>query len=102
MQEQRAFDTAKLVRYMISIFTIQEAAMPRQPNNTISGGPFKEPTITLVWNKATVVPGYDAARYRKDRCGAWIARSSYGTMGDHGWEIDHLKPVAKGGIDDLG
>jgi len=76
--------------------------MARQPNTTTTGSAFKEPTITLIWNKATVVSGYDPAQYRKDGCGAWIARSSYGTLGDHGWEIDHSKPVAKGGTDDLG
>lgn len=75
--------------------------MAKQPNTTTAGGPFREPTITLVWNKATVVPGYDPAKYRKDGCGAWIARSSYGSLGEHDWEIDHMKPVVRGGSDDL-
>ena len=75
--------------------------MARQPNSTVAGGAFKEPTTTMIWNKATVVQGYDSAKYRKDGCGAWIARSSYGTLGDHGWEIDHIRPVARSGGDDL-
>ena len=76
--------------------------MARQSNTTATGGSFSEATINLVWSKATVSPGQDSAKFRKDRCGAWIARSSYGTLGDHGWEIDHDKPVAKQGSDDLG
>lgn len=75
--------------------------MARNFNTTISGGGFDERTVNLVWSKAAVVPGYDSATYRKDTCGAWIGRSSYGTTGDHGWEIDHVKLVARGGSDDL-
>lgn len=28
-------------------------------------------------------------------------RSAYGSADNNGWEIDHIKPVAKGGADDL-
>jgi hypothetical protein len=40
---------------------------------------------------------------RKDGCGAWIDWAAYGqtTQNGYGWEIDHIKPVAKGGSDDL-
>ncbi len=31
-----------------------------------------------------------------------MKRSEYGnTNSDHGWEVDHEKPVARGGSDDL-
>lgn len=68
---------------------------------SVSGERFSESMITTVWSKGLVIAGYDPADYRKDRCGARMKRSSYGTMGQFGWEIDHLKPVAKGGTDDL-
>jgi hypothetical protein len=75
--------------------------MPRLPNTTTSGRFFNALTIMLVWNKAQQVPGFDPNVYRKDSCGAWIEKSSYGTLGDYGWEVDHMKPVAKQGADDL-
>lgn len=57
-----------------------------------------------VWEKAVVVPGSDPDVWRKDVAGAWIKRDQYGNRNDelnHGWEIDHQKPVAKKGADDL-
>lgn len=75
--------------------------MSRNPSTTVSGGGFTQATIDAVWNKAQVAAGYDAGKFRKDRCGAWITKADYGTTGDHGWEIDHEKPVAKNGTDDF-
>ncbi|MCW1888209.1 MAG: HNH endonuclease [Candidatus Moranbacteria bacterium] len=58
--------------------------------------------ISLVWNKATIVPGNDPNVFRKDRFGAWIQYSAYGNRDhEYGWEIDHIIPVAAGGLDDL-
>ncbi len=49
--------------------------------------------IQAVWEKGTVVSPYDARQYRKDACGAWIARSAHGNRnGKLGWEIDHIDP----------
>lgn len=75
--------------------------MARQPNTNGHGQPFDQVTINAVWEKATITQTHDASIYRKDTCGAWIQKSSYGTMGDYGWEIDHIKPVSKGGTDAL-
>ncbi|MCB9369612.1 MAG: HNH endonuclease [Calditrichaeota bacterium] len=75
--------------------------MARQHGTKRDGSSFGESTVTAVWDKGTVVAGRDAAEYRKDSCGAIIRRASYGTLGDFGWEIDHDKPVAKNGSDDL-
>ena len=67
----------------------------------LEGSSFDQTTINFVWQKAQGVSGYDENEYRKDRCGAWIRKQSYGTTSDYGWEIDHIKPLAKGGTDDL-
>jgi hypothetical protein len=73
--------------------------MARQPNTTTSGGPFDEKTVEAVWQKGTPEPAYSG--FRKDTCGASMQRSKYGKTEQFGWEIDHIKPVAKGGTDDL-
>lgn len=63
---------------------------------------FTEEQIQKVWEKATVVVGNDSNVYRKDECGAWIARKQYGNRNSsYGWEIDHIKPQSKGGGDEL-
>ena len=57
--------------------------------------------IQKVWEKGTTIPGYSSATYRKDVCGATMQRNLYGTESTFGWEIDHIRPVAKGGSHDL-
>lgn len=77
--------------------------MARNRNTTSHGSTFDQATINYVWNRATIIPGHEPSQLRKDTCGAWIQKSSYGNASvDLGWEIDHIKPVAKGGGDDLG
>lgn len=73
--------------------------MTRQPNTATSGKPFDEATIEAVWKKAKEDPGYTT--FRKDLCGASIKKDAHGKTDTYGWEIDHIKPVAKGGTDDL-
>ena len=77
--------------------------MARTNNTRRAGGAFGEWTIQRVWEKANIVPGRDANVVRKDRCGALIQRNKYGdtTPKGVGWEVDHIKPVAHGGTDDL-
>jgi len=75
--------------------------MARNRNTKGDASPFDQATIDAVWRKAQELSGYDPNDYRKDSCGALIRKASYGTTGDYGWEIDHDKPVAKGGTDDL-
>jgi 5-methylcytosine-specific restriction endonuclease McrA len=71
-------------------------------NRNRNNGPFSSNEVSLVWRKATVVAGYDQNQYRKDVCGHWIQYGAYGnTNSEYGWEIDHIKPLAKGGSDDL-
>lgn len=63
---------------------------------------FSQWTVDSVWRKGQIVSGYDPDVIRKDSCGAWIKRAEYGnTESQHGWEIDHIKPVSIGGSDDL-
>lgn len=74
--------------------------MPRKANAPRSGGSFDVATIEAVWRKATLEPGLTG--FRKDVCGASMFRSRYGDRSStYGWEIDHIKPVALGGTDDL-
>lgn len=59
-------------------------------------------TIQKVWEKGAVAPGYDPKDWRRDQCGAWMARNQYGNRDSgYGWEIDHIKPVSDGGGDEL-
>lgn len=76
----------------------------RHYNSNTRGTSFTQAEITAVWQKGSVVPGYDPALYRKDACGAWMKKSMYGDTapGGYGWEVDHIKPVSKGGSDDIG
>ena len=73
--------------------------MIRRFNTTTSGGSFDPATVKAVWNKAMEDPGYTI--FKIDSCGATLQEEEYGKMTDYGWEIDHIKPVAEGGTDDL-
>lgn len=54
--------------------------------------------IVLVWQKATIVPGYNPAVIRKDRCGAWIKLADFGKRSSiYGWEVDHIIPTSRRG-----
>ena len=63
---------------------------------------FIQETIDAVWEKATISSDNDKNVFRKDMCGAWIKKEKYGNR-DHryGWEIDHIKPKANDGDDNL-
>jgi hypothetical protein len=74
------------------------------PNKNKSGKTFSEEIINKVWEKAEAVPGCDPQIIRKDRCGALLRRELFNHKPNPlsmGWEIDHIKPIAKGGTDDL-
>jgi hypothetical protein len=62
---------------------------------------FTETQIEQIWQKASIVNGYDSSVWRKDFAGAWIKREYYGIQGQYGWVIDHLKPVVLGGTDEI-
>jgi 5-methylcytosine-specific restriction endonuclease McrA len=57
-----------------------------------------EQTKQTVWQGGRPIDGYDASVWRHDKCGAVMKYSEHGnTDSDHGWEIDHIIPRAKGG-----
>lgn len=49
------------------------------------------------WAKARKMPGKNPDTHRKDDHGSEIYYASYGKQSPMGWEIDHKKPVSKGG-----
>lgn len=54
-----------------------------------------------VWEKEKKIRSKDPKLYRKDDIGNEIYYPSYGKNSEKGWEIDHSKPVSKGGTDHL-
>ena len=71
-------------------------------NKNVNNGSFSEAEVNAVWEKGSPILGEDSRIYRKDKCGAKMNRSEYGNVYSKlGWEIDHIKPVAAGGSDDL-
>lgn len=56
--------------------------------------------LSAIWAKATAVAGNDENKWRKDACGAWIGWAVYGNrQSQYGWEVDHVTPVERGGLD---
>ena len=74
--------------------------MSRHRNTDSAGKPFDETVIQAVWQMAA--KSRDFAPLRVDCLGALMLEHAYGvTDSKFGWEIDHRKPVAKGGGDEL-
>jgi len=58
--------------------------------------------IQKVWEKGKSVSNNNADEWRKDDCGAWIARNKYGNRNsEYGWEIDHISPGGSDNISNL-
>ncbi len=70
-------------------------------NRMVGGGSFAQSTVLAVWKKAAAIPGEDPGVARRDTCGARIEYLQYGKQTTYGWEVDHIKPLAKNGNDDL-
>lgn len=51
------------------------------------------------WSRAAKIRDKSPEVWRRDEVGKPIRKGSYGTEGEHGWEIDHRNPVSKGGTD---
>lgn len=58
--------------------------------------------LSSVWWKGTPIPDFDSKVWMRDKCGAVMKWSEHGNRNsEHGWEIDHIRPQAAGGSDDL-
>jgi 5-methylcytosine-specific restriction endonuclease McrA len=75
--------------------------MTRKRGTNKGGRAFSPERVEQVWEKAKTVPGKNPDQYRRDPAGNMIRRASYGKESEMGWEIDHKKPVEKGGSDNL-
>ena len=51
----------------------------------------------VAWNNASPIKGKNPNLFRKDAYGNPIYKPSYGRTSEMGWEIDHKKPISKGG-----
>ena len=56
--------------------------------------------IDKVWEKGKPIKGKNP-KHRKDSYGNEIYKPSYGKSTDKGWEIDHKKPINKGGSNSM-
>ena len=55
--------------------------------------------IEKTWNNAKKISGEDPNTYRQDPYGNKIRKNSFGKDSEMGWEVDHIKPKARGGSD---
>lgn len=85
------------------ICSVNKKYMRRNRNTDSNGNNWSEEMIRAVWEKGSEIPGFDPDKYRKDTCGAWMQFEKFGYISENGvgWEIDHIKPVSKGGTDDI-
>ncbi len=75
--------------------------MARRRGSDTRGRKFTEERIDEVWEKGKKIPGKDPDQYRRDPAGNEIYNPAYGKDSPKGWEVDHKKPVDKGGTDNL-
>ena len=63
---------------------------------------FDARTEQAVWQLGTPIDSYDSSVWRHDAFGQVMKRIEYGNRNsEHGWEIDHVKPLAQGGSNAL-
>lgn len=51
------------------------------------------------WEQAKPIRGKNPNLFRRDEEGNKIYKPAFGTSGDMGWQVDHRKPVVRGGTD---
>lgn len=59
----------------------------------------KKIDIEWTWEKAKPIRGKNPNLFRQDEEGNKIYKPAFGTNGEMGWQVDHRKPVARGGSD---
>ncbi len=101
--QETAYQPASLVSDIRIIRSVNKTMMTRTRNTDQNGNQWSEELIREVWNKGQIIPGFNPDKYRKDSCGAWMQFDKFGHISENGvgWEIDHIKPVSKGGTDEL-
>jgi 5-methylcytosine-specific restriction endonuclease McrA len=57
--------------------------------------------VEQVWQKGAPIRGKDPDLYRRDAFGNEIYKPSFGKGGEKSWEIDHIRPIAKDGSENL-
>jgi 5-methylcytosine-specific restriction endonuclease McrA len=57
--------------------------------------------INYAWENAKPIQGKNPDVWRRDIYGNTIRRASFGTQGQYGWEVDHKRPIEKGGTESL-
>jgi 5-methylcytosine-specific restriction endonuclease McrA len=65
------------------------------------GKNFDQTTIDIVWEKGIRIQNVNPDYGREDICGTPILKSKYGKAEEYGWEIDHIRPITKGGSDEI-
>lgn len=76
--------------------------MVRSVNTDRNGDVWTESTKKAIWEKGESVSDFSKHVWRYDQCGRPMKWTEHGNrQSEHGWEIDHINPVANGGNDDL-
>jgi len=75
--------------------------MSRRRGSDTEGHKFTTERIEEVWEKGKKISGKNPDLYKKDSAGNLIYKPSYGKNSEMGWEVDHKRPVDKGGTDNL-
>jgi len=73
----------------------------RRRGTNEKGHRFDQERVQEVWEHGKKIPGKDPDLFRRDEAGNVIYGPSYGKDSDMGWEVDHKKPIDKGGTDNL-
>ncbi|KAL0487807.1 helicase with zinc finger domain [Acrasis kona] len=58
---------------------------------------FTQDEKDAAWEKAATIPGYNPDTHRQDQVGNIMYKHSYGKQTPMGYDIDHSKPLSKGG-----
>lgn len=62
---------------------------------------YSKELLDLIFSKGSLIKGMDPKKYRKDCFGNIMYRYSYGKYTKLGWNVDHSKPIAKGGTNSI-
>lgn len=62
---------------------------------------YSEKLLDLIFSKGSIARGMNPKLYRRDCYGNPMFRRSYGKYTELGWNVDHSKPIAKGGTNSI-